>query len=153
MQCQLLSMMLHVSKILDILFYLFIFFFWENRDFFVVVEKLESEEGMRDEIREREKRMDYRLLSLFGYFKNLKRLKNHKILYKSKIIFFFCSIYIYNLNFLIYGIHPPNFSNLERLKFSIIFLVPNKANVQDLGCCEFVARSILRSTLPNFYCN
>ena len=36
----------------------------------VVVEKLESEEGMRDEITEREKRMDYRLLSLFGYFKN-----------------------------------------------------------------------------------
>ena len=50
--------------------YLIFFFSWENRDFFVVVEKLESEEGMRDEIRERDKRMDYRFLSLFGYFKN-----------------------------------------------------------------------------------
>ena len=53
---------------------LFFFFFWENRGFFVVVEKLESEEGMRDDIRERDKRMDYRFHSLFGYFKILKRL-------------------------------------------------------------------------------
>lgn len=47
MQYQLLSMMLHASKTLEF------FFSWENRDFFVVVKKLESEEGMRDEIRER----------------------------------------------------------------------------------------------------
>lgn len=69
MQYQLLSMMLHASKTLEF------FFPWENRDFFVVVKKLESEEGMRDEIRERDKRMVYRFLSLFGYFKILLKLK------------------------------------------------------------------------------